>query len=343
MEMTKDERVVLRVNPLGFPWETSDPFLFCVYHADAYPKGNDKFGPATTLEGRNLGNDFVIRDGWRMYHGRTVPGFPVHPHRGFETVTVVRKGIVDHSDSLGGAGRYGDGDVQWMTAGGGIQHSEMFPLLNRHEANPLELFQIWLNLPGSRKMVEPYYTMLWDPKIPKITMQDDHGHSTRIEIVAGAIGDHKAPAPAPDSWAADPDNEVAIWYIQMEKEAIWSLPAASPGINRSLFYYQGERFDIGGVHIESGNLIELSAHVEAQIRNGSSESRILLLQGRPIGEPVANYGPFVMNTRTEIQQTYIDYQETRFGGWPWPKEEQVHPKSSGRFARYPDGREEFPD
>ena len=118
------------VEPLGFPWKTRDPFVFCVYHNDRYPAGNDEQGPAASLAGRRIGNDFTIRDGWRMYHGDVVPGFPQHPHRGFETVTVVRQGLVDHSDSMGAAGRYGRGDTQWMTAGSGVQHAEMFPLVH---------------------------------------------------------------------------------------------------------------------------------------------------------------------------------------------------------------------
>src|SRR4051812_43729531 len=108
---------VLKVRPLGFPWEPVDPFLFCVYHKDAYPAGNDRMGPNASLDGRNLGNDFQGRDGWRMYHGHTIPGFPPHPHRGFETVTIVRTGLIDHADSLGAAARFGRGDVQWLTAG----------------------------------------------------------------------------------------------------------------------------------------------------------------------------------------------------------------------------------
>ena len=122
---------VKKVFRLGFPWQTQDPFLFCVHHEDFYPKGDVNLAPAVSLSGRNIGNDFQIKDGFRMYHGRTVPGFPAHPHRGFETITVVRKGLVDHADSAGGAGRYGNGDVQWMTAGKGLQHSEMFPLINQ--------------------------------------------------------------------------------------------------------------------------------------------------------------------------------------------------------------------
>ncbi len=98
------------------------------------------FGPQALLAGREIGNDFVGLDGWSMYHGDVVPGFPVHPHRGFETVTIVRTGLVDHADSLGAAGRYGSGDVQWLTAGRGVQHSEMFPLFNPDRDNPLELF-----------------------------------------------------------------------------------------------------------------------------------------------------------------------------------------------------------
>jgi redox-sensitive bicupin YhaK (pirin superfamily) len=140
-------KLIINIKPLGFTWETSDPFLFCVHHNDHYPAGNDQLGPAASLKGRNLGQDFTARDGWRMYHGETIPGFPAHPHRGFETVTVVLKGLVDHSDSHGASGRYGNGDVQWMTAGAGLQHSEMFPLLDKNNPNPLELFQIWLNLP----------------------------------------------------------------------------------------------------------------------------------------------------------------------------------------------------
>jgi len=118
------------VKPLGFMWETSDPFLFCAHHKDAFPEGNENMGPAASLAGRNLGQDFTLKDGWRMYHGHQVPGFPEHPHRGFETVTIVLEGWVDHFDSAGASGRYGDGDVQWMTAGSGLQHAEMFPLVS---------------------------------------------------------------------------------------------------------------------------------------------------------------------------------------------------------------------
>src|SRR5258708_21656829 len=118
---------VKRIRPIGFPWETCDPFLFCAYHNDAYPAGNEQMGPAASLAGRNIGQDFEGKDGWRMYHGDSVPGFPRHPHRGFETVTLVRRGFIDHSDSLGATARFGHGDVQWLTAGAGRQDSATCP------------------------------------------------------------------------------------------------------------------------------------------------------------------------------------------------------------------------
>src|SRR4051812_44091745 len=120
---------ILQIRPLGFPWATVDPFLFCAYHDDAYPRGDGAFGPKESLTGRDIGQDFSRKDGWSMYHGERVPGFRAHPHRGFETVTVVRRGLIDHSASLGARARFGEGDAQWVTAGKGIVHSEMFPLL----------------------------------------------------------------------------------------------------------------------------------------------------------------------------------------------------------------------
>lgn len=331
---------VIKIKALGFPWETHDPFLFCVHHEDAYPAGNDEMGPAASLTGRNLGQDFGGKDGWRMYHGETVPGFPAHPHRGFETVTIVEEGLVDHSDSLGAAGRFGNGDVQWMTAGKGVQHSEMFPLLNKEKANPFELFQIWLNLPGSKKFVAPHFAMLWSDSIPVYRAKDSKGKSVEVKIVAGKLGDLQAPPPAPDSWAADATNEVAIWEIKMEAGVSWTLPRASQPLNRSLYFYKGSTLQVAAIKIMPNHVVELKADEEVVIENGPDESHLLLLQGRPINESVVQYGPFVMNSQAEIQQTMNDFQKTQFGGWPWPSYDHVHPRALGRFAKYPDGREE---
>jgi quercetin 2,3-dioxygenase len=332
---------IISIKPLGFPWQTQDPFLFCVHHQDSYPKGNEWMGPDASLAGRSLGQDFALnKEGWRMYHGRKVPGFPAHPHCGFETVTICTNGLIDHSDSLGAAGRFGFGDVQWMTAGKGVQHSEMFPLIHRNKENPLELFQIWLNLPQARKKADPYFAMLWSDAIPEYVSTDSGNKSTRVKIVAGEIGDVKAPTPAPDSWAADPFNEVAIWTIRMEPGAQWALPIASPAVNRTLFFYQGESVEVAGQKFTTPQAIELKGEVKTVLANGDAESFFLLLQGKPIGEPVVQYGPFVGNTQHDIEQAMSDYQQTQFGGWPWPGYENVHPRDKGRFAKYPNGVEE---
>ena len=222
------ENVVLNVLPLGFPWQTVDPFLFCVHHLDLYPAGNEAMGPAASLAGRNIGMDFEGQDGWRMYHGDVVPGFPRHPHRGFETVTLARHGFIDHSDSLGATARFGQGDAQWMTAGRGIVHSEMFPLRERHAGNRAELFQIWLNLPRASKMVDPHFTMLWGRSIPEHVLRDESGRETRVVTVAGALAGRTPPPPPPDSWASRPDSDVAIWTLKLAPGARFTLPAAAP-------------------------------------------------------------------------------------------------------------------
>jgi quercetin 2,3-dioxygenase len=334
---------VLAVKPLGFPWETEDPFLFCAYHDDAYPRGNGEMGPAASLAGRDIGQDFSRKDGWSMYHGRTVPGFPAHPHRGFETVTIVRQGLIDHSDSLGATARFGGGDVQWVTAGRGIVHAEMFPLLKADENNPLELFQIWLNLPSRAKMTEPHFTMLWNEQIPRRVVHDDDGRRMELAVIAGRFDGSDAPAPPPDSWAALPEADVAIWTLRMEPGATWTLPAATgQGTRRTLYFFKGDAATVAGQQVHGPTAVTLRADADITLAAGRTVCEFLLLQGRPIGEPVAHYGPFVMNTQQEITQALQDYRSTQFGGWKFGDTGPVHGREPRRFAKYPDGREEAP-
>lgn len=328
------EESVKHTFPLGSPWQTEDPFLFCVYHLDRYPRGEENMGPSPKmLEGRNLGNDFTIKDGWRMYHGTTIPGFPYHPHRGFETITIVNKGFCDHSDSLGAAGRFGEGDVQWMTAGRGVQHSEMFPLLNRNSDNPLELFQIWLNLPKADKFVAPHFKMLWHENIPVIEEKN-----ARIKVIAGNYKGTQANAPAPNSWAAKMENEVAIWNIHVDVNSEYLLPRSGNSTNRTLYFYQGSEIYFGDKRINVHFGVALNSSEDITIKIGREAAHFLVLQGKPINEAVAKYGPFVMNSNEEIEQTFEEYRLTQFGGWPWLYPDNVHDREKGRFAKYPDGR-----
>jgi len=335
-----ENKAIKEIFDLGFPWQTADPFLFCVHHEDFYPKGNGALGPDESISDRLTGQDFDPGNKWRMYHGTEVPGFPAHPHVGFETVTIVREGMVDHSDSLGAAGRFGNGDVQWMTAGKGVQHAEMFPLLNEHEDNPLKLFQIWLNLPRSAKKVNPHFKMLWHEDIPVVVHKDNHELTTTIEIIAGHIEQTHAPEPAPDSWAADTENEVAIWHLKMQPKAIYTLPKASAGINRNLYFFKGESIELNNQEIIDHKGISINSDQSVTISNGAQESNLLLLQGKPINEPVVQHGPFVVNEAHEINETINAFQQTQFGGWPWPSTEHTHAPDEGRFALYANGKKE---
>jgi redox-sensitive bicupin YhaK (pirin superfamily) len=334
---------VLQVVPLGFQWPTVDPFLFCVHHDDAYPEGDERLAPRASLAGRNLGSDFEGIDGWRMYHGTTVPGFPQHPHRGFETVTIARRGLIDHADSLGAAARFGRGDVQWITAGRGLVHSEMFPLLDRDGPNPVELFQIWLNLPASHQLADPHFEMLWDADLPRVDHVDDAGRRTQVTVVAGELDGRIPPSPPPDSWASQPGTDVAIWLGAMEPGASWTLPpAAGPNTVRTLYVFEGGSVRVGGREVTTPSGVLVEPGVAVPLAAGESPAEFLVLQGRPIGEPVARYGPFVLSDRAGIEQAFEDYRRTGFGGWPWPTDDPVHGVERGRFARFPDGREVEP-
>ena len=164
---------VKKVERLTFPFQTPDPFLFAVYHDDKYPPGDGQMRAPRTGNGA----DFNPSASYRMYHGERVPGFPQHPHRGFETITATMEGLVDHTDSVGNAGRYGQGDVQWMTAGKGIVHSEM----PEQEDGLLMGFQLWINLPAEHKMTEPGYQEFSPEGVP--LERRDNG--TEVRVVSG--------------------------------------------------------------------------------------------------------------------------------------------------------------
>ncbi len=329
------------LKPLRAPFETPDPFLMAVYHKDAYPAGDGKMQAPR----RGNGADFAGQGGYSMYHGDRVPGFPQHPHRGFETITATLQGYIDHTDSQGWSGRYGEGDLQWMTAGRGVVHGEMFPLIHTDRPNPTRFFQIWLNLPPANKMADPAFVMHWAPDIPTVQLESN----ASVTVWAGALLGANPLAPPPDSWAAQPENAVAVWFISLPTGSTITLPAVNTSlasdINRAIYLLEGQEMTVGGQLLQGRTTCRLDATKPAVLRGpaaaGTPTAEALVLQGRPIGAPVAQRGPFVMNTQAEIKQAYADYQRTQFGGWPWPENAMIFPADKGRFANV-DGVESRP-
>lgn len=323
--------------PLTSPWEGVDPFLFCSRLLENYPAGDGQLGINSPDA-----NGIQSPRNWKMYHGTDIPGFPAHPHRGFETVTIVPQGLVDHADSLGASARYGEGDVQWLTTGKGVEHGEMFPLLHTDRRNTLELFQIWLNLSPAGKKAPAEFKMFWANDLPVYKNTSHNGADAEVQVIAGDfVGPDQTVRPIPpptNSWAADPVNDVAIWLITIQPGGSIVLPPTTTiKTQRTLYYYTGDRLTICGEAVEQSSLIKMYDKGAVEIMNdGNQPGKILVLQGVPIGQPVIARGPFVLNSEQELMDTYREFQTKGFGKWPWPSREQTYGQSE-RFAAYPDG------
>ena len=332
---------ILECIDLGDAWVCIDPFLVCAHHIEHYPAGNDRFGvPDAERQHATPGFQTGAHDGFSLYFGADgLPGFPNHPHRGMETVSILHQGYIDHADSLGNSGRYGPGDVQWMTAGGGIQHAEMFPLLHQDQPNDFELFQIWLNMPARKKMVQPEYKMMWAEHIPHYRQG-----GADVTIIAGAYQpqeDTRQPviapiAPTPDTWAADPASELAIWMVDLAPGASLTLPAALlAGNQRTLFVFGGNGLLVAGQDVGDKRRVRVVAQVPLPLANRSARPvRLMLMQGVPLNEPVVRSTVYVTNTIDELHQAKRDFQHTGFGGWPWDTRQPMHGPGFERFARY---------
>ena len=324
------------------PWKTFEPFLFCVHHQDNYPRGDLNMAPMDSLKGRRIGSDFSGLNGWSMYHGNQVPGFPQHPHRGFETISIVRRGLIDHSDSLGATARIGSGDVQWMTAGSGIVHAEMFPLINQDDRNPTDFFQLWLNLPAARKLTPPEFKMFWNEEVPRVRSTHHDEYHANITVIAGKFGDVTALPPPDASWAAVTEANVAIWLIDLDHKASLTLPKQPHGTTRALYHVEGMNVQLSTETLLPKHAAVLNQEALHHLSAPHGQATVLLLQALPIGEAIVQHGPFVMNSAAEIRDAFYDYRHTQFGGWPWERADPTHARIKGRFARFPNGHEETP-
>lgn len=326
--------LIYSVVPIEFRLDLKDPFIFCAHHIDHFPKANANLGPLSPA----LNNEY------NMYYGEVVPGFPEHPHTGFETITLVEQGYVDHFDSLGNAGRYAEGDVQWLTTGNGVEHCEMFPLLNEDRENTFELFQIWFNSSPEQKKQPADYKMLWREQIPHVFEADAAGHKSDIRVISGHFKETDALSRPPNSWAAASENKVNIYLITLPPEAELTIPATTASSTRFCYFYEGKSLNVENQKIDFKHLVELKPDAEIHLKGGILESRILWLEGEPIGAPVAMRGPFVLNSNEELDSAFRRYRETRFGEWPWPSPAPVFKKDQPRFATYNGGEhKEFPE
>jgi quercetin 2,3-dioxygenase len=230
-------------------------------------------------------------------------GFPYHPHRGIETVTFVRAGEVQHRDSLGHHGSIGPGDIQWMTSGSGILHEEM-PQVRPEGIGGL---QLWLNLPAREKMTRPKYR---DLQAGKLTETELDGGAT-VRVIAGTAADGRLAGPVEGLAVAPKFLDVTLPPGATFREAIPRGHTAFAYVDHGEVLLGPERKAARApalVVFGDGDQVEAAA--------GPGGGRFLLAAARPLGEPIARHGPFVMNTRAEIQQAFLDYQRTRFGGWP---------------------------
>lgn len=228
-----------------------------------------------------------------------IGGFPAHPHRGFETITYMLAGRMRHEDHLGNRGDLGPGDVQWMTAGRGIVHSEM----PQQEEGLMHGFQLWLNLPARDKMQPAHYRDIPAADVPKLALAP----GVEVAVIAGTIDGPEGPVAGP---AVAPATQPV--YLDLSLNAGAEFTHALPAGHAALVYVFAGTATIAGEPVEAQTVAVLGAGDQVQLRNaGDMPLRALLLAGKPLNEPVAQYGPFVMNTHEEIEQTLRDYRDGR--------------------------------
>ena len=227
-------------------------------------------------------------------------GVGEHPHRGFETVTILYSGEVEHRDSAGGGGKIGPGDVQWMTAGSGVVHEEMHSEAYTESGGPFEAIQLWVNLPARLKMTTPKYQTLLSAQIPDVALAGDAG---RVRVIAGQFGSANGPA--------DTFTPMNLWDVRLKDghSASFTTPSGHTG---AVFVLKG-KVTVNGAKARESEFVLLDRKGEGIRIDAESEATLLILSGEPIDEPVFGYGPFVMNNEAEIRRAMADYQSGQMG------------------------------
>ena len=253
--------------------------------------------------GRDL-SPFLLLDyaGPHKFDPATTPrGVGQHPHRGFETVTIVYEGEVEHRDSTGAGGKIGPGDVQWMTAASGILHEEFHSHEFTRTGGTLEMVQLWVNLPAKDKLAAPGYQTLLDAEIPSVALADEAG---RVRVIAGEFDGHRGPART--------FTAMDVWDVRLNagKATTFSLPE---GRTLALVVLKGTVLVNGSAVTREAQMVTLARDGHEVTLEANSDATVLLLSGEPIDEPIVGYGPFVMNTQEEISQAVVDFNSGKFG------------------------------
>ncbi|EEO8781399.1 pirin family protein [Salmonella enterica] len=233
--------------------------------------------------------------------GNEKRGVGGHPHRGFETVTIVYSGEVEHRDSTGRGGVIGPGDVQWMTAGAGILHEEFHSDAFTRQGGELEMVQLWVNLPMKDKMTTPAYQSITQDVIPTVTLPDDAG---TMRVIAGRYEEAKGPA--------DTFSPLNVWDMRLLRDRQLTL-SQPEGWSTALVVLKGNITLNGTTSVNEAQLVVLSQQGKTLHFETSSDASVLLLSGKPLNEPIVGYGPFVMNTKQEIAEAVRDFNSGRFG------------------------------
>jgi len=228
-------------------------------------------------------------------------GVGSHPHRGFETVTIVYDGEVEHRDSSGGGGKIGPGDVQWMTAAGGLVHEEFHGTEYAKKGGPFEMIQLWVNLPKKHKMGKPGYQSISTADIPKIDLANGAGF---VRVIAGEHAGAKGPART-----FSPMN---VWDIRLKAGQKLDLPAKT-GETTAILVLKGEIRTPSGETVQHAELASFERNGDGVTIEALADATLLYLNGLPLNEPIVGYGPFVMSTEQEIQQAFIDFRAGKMG------------------------------
>jgi len=328
---------VIKKTVFEMHWDTEDPFMFVSHHEDDYPHGNRQLAPPLEeIGGRDLGRDYEKRLGFRMYHGKVVPGFPMHAHWGYETLTLPEIGYIDHFDHDGAHGRFGFGDVQWVMASSKYMHNEMYPLVNKEGRNPNDITQIMINIPLERKNRENSVTTVWRDEIPVVEKD-----GVRVKVLCGEFMGESIESPSPLSWAKI-ENGVRILRMDMPAGTSITFGPAAEGANRNLYMVSGSAADVMGTKIMHNDRLKIDSQAEFTIINEGTDAVLWLLEGKPISQKMATFGPVTLGSVKEVREALDDIRKREYVDWPFDVIDKVHLEDTGRFIAYPDGTENRP-